>query len=140
MRYMFFQDFEGEVIGPEEGQRVSRVEANCGRFSLMNPRDIFRAGSTEVRAGIKYIGYSVNQYKWVSINYTGKILTEVDSNPRPLAYMSSALPTELRSEIVLEKLKCQFARPFTRDRKNPDSSPCIPETRVGHSNPRPLVI
>lgn len=56
---LYSQDFEGAVTGYETGTRTTEAEPFCGRSSLMNPGEIFKAGSTQTDAGFSISAFDV---------------------------------------------------------------------------------
>ena len=56
--------YEDDVVGEESGERVSDVEPFCGRYSLKNPRILWKTGYYFF--GSPQPTYKVSRYKWVS--------------------------------------------------------------------------
>lgn len=66
-RAYYYNGFEIPSLGPEYGERVLKPTANCGRFSLKNPKYIFLGGQTKDKFGRVLQGYEVARYKQVRI-------------------------------------------------------------------------
>ncbi|XP_071828580.1 fibrocystin-L-like isoform X3 [Apostichopus japonicus] len=70
---LYSQDFEGAVTGYETGTRTTEAEPFCGRSSLMNPGEIFKAGSTQTDAGFSISAFDVQYVNQLCFGYRGAI-------------------------------------------------------------------
>ena len=64
--HWFYEEYEGEILGQESGERVSDVEPFCGRKSLKNPKIIWRAGYSSYFIADPQVSYKISTYKQVS--------------------------------------------------------------------------
>ena len=62
----FYQDYEGEPVGYEQGDRESDVTPHCGRQALSSPNAIYVAGLTVIAAdNVKGGEFNLQQYSRV---------------------------------------------------------------------------
>ncbi|XP_033119895.1 fibrocystin-L-like [Anneissia japonica] len=73
----YTNDYEGELIGYESGVRVLDVEPFCGRFSLKNPKDIYRSGETKSSDGVTLGAFDAKSNGKVCLSYRGALSKSV---------------------------------------------------------------
>ena len=64
--YIFYEQYEENILGRESGARVSDDEPFCGRYSLKNPTIIWRAGYSAFSIAQPQDPYAISRYKQVS--------------------------------------------------------------------------
>ncbi|KAJ8026005.1 Fibrocystin-L [Holothuria leucospilota] len=69
----YSENFEGSVQGYETGERTTQAEPFCGRTSLMNPGEIFKAGSTETAGGFSLSAFDVQYVSQLCFGFRGSI-------------------------------------------------------------------
>ena len=64
---IFYKDYEGDnIFGGETGERVSDMQAFCGRKALKNPSILWKADYSAYLNDFLQSAYPVSRYKWVS--------------------------------------------------------------------------
>ena len=64
----FYQGYEGDGEGYEQGDRTTEEPPHCGRQALMNPNAIYVAGLTVIKPdGTKGAEFNLQQYSRVCL-------------------------------------------------------------------------